>query len=287
MSTNIQFSLTAVEAKELLAGDSNGKSDPYFKIPHNQYGVLDLPGKKNRSKVVKKTLNPVWNHTYEKIEFNPTMCNKLDIEVFDYDTFGKDDPIGKASINLDWMKTEGQNTFDQWIPLTVTVKDKKTKTTQTMQKGSVHVRIKVLYRPQQGQPIPGQPPMGQPLPGQPPMGQPLPGQPPMGQPLPGQPPMGQPFSNGTSFAWPTSSSTSTRKTSNGTTFTRPSSSSTSTRKTSNGTTLTRSSSNPTSTWPTSSSTSSISTSSSASSRSKARSTLTWTASIESISSTST
>ena len=227
MSTNIQFSLTAVEARDLLASDSNGKSDPYFKIPHNQYGVLDLPGKKHKSKVIKKTLNPVWNHTYEKIEFNPQMCNKLDIEIFDYDTFGKDDLIGKASINLDWMKTEGQNTFDQWIPLTVTTKDKRTKTTQTIQKGSVHVQIKVLYRPQniptqqavgqqplyqypnqqpmypsqQGQPMPGQPPMGQPLTGQPQV-QPPPGQPPMGQPLPGlarvqpppgQPPMGQPL----------------------------------------------------------------------------------------------
>ena len=212
MSTNIQFSLTAVEARDLLASDSNGKSDPYFKIPHNQYGVLDLPGKKHKSKVIKKNLNPVWNHTYEKIEFNPQMCNKLDIEIWDYDTFGKDDLIGKASINLDWMKTEGQNTFDQWIPLTVTTKDKRTKTTQTIQKGSVHVQIKVLYRPQniptqqavgqqpmyqypnqqpmypsqQGQPMPGQPPMGQPLPGQPQV-QPPPGQPPMGQPLPGQP----------------------------------------------------------------------------------------------------
>ena len=227
MSTNIQFSLTAVEARDLLASDSNGKSDPYFKIPHNQYGVLDLPGKKHKSKVIKKNLNPVWNHTYEKIEFNPQMCNKLDIEIWDYDTFGKDDLIGKASINLDWMKTEGQNTFDQWIPLTVTTKDKRTKTTQTIQKGSVHVQIKVLYRPQniptqqavgqqpmyqypnqqpmypsqQGQPMPGQPPMGQPLPGQPQV-QPPPGQPPMGQPLPGQPqvqpppgqpPMGQPL----------------------------------------------------------------------------------------------
>ena len=59
MSSNIKFSLTAVEAKDLLAGDSNGFSDPYFKIPHRQYGVLDLPGKKNRSKIIKKTLNPV------------------------------------------------------------------------------------------------------------------------------------------------------------------------------------------------------------------------------------
>ena len=120
MSKNIKFSLSAIEAKDLLAGDSNGFSDPYFKIPHHQNGVVDLPGKKNRTKVIKKTLNPVWNHTFE-IEFNPQKCNKLNIEVFDYDIIGKDDPIGNATINLDWMISGRQDTFDQWIPLTVKV----------------------------------------------------------------------------------------------------------------------------------------------------------------------
>ena len=230
MSNNIKFSLTAIEAKDLFASDSNGFSDPYFKVPHHQNGVVDLPGKKNRTKVVKKNLNPVWNHTFE-VEFNPQICNKLDIEVFDYDTLGKDDPIGNAVISLDWMKSVGQDTFDQWIPLNLTIKDKKTKTKKNIQKGSVHVKIQVKYRPQnlmvqqppgsqpiyqqpnqqpmyppqQGQPsmmnqpmlrpIQGQPaiqpPMGQPLPGQPPV-QPPPGQPPMGQPLPGQPPVQPP-----------------------------------------------------------------------------------------------
>ena len=56
MSNNIKFSLTAIEAKDLFASDSNGFSDPYFKIPHHQNGVVDLPGKKNRTKVVKKNL---------------------------------------------------------------------------------------------------------------------------------------------------------------------------------------------------------------------------------------
>ena len=185
MSKNIKFSLSAIEAKDLLAGDSNGFSDPYFKIPHHQNGVVDLPGKKNRTKVIKKTLNPVWNHTFE-IEFNPQKCNKLNIEVFDYDIIGKDDPIGNATINLDWMISGGQDTFDQWIPLTVTIKDKNTKTKKDMQKGSVHVKIQVRYRPQ----IQGQPPMNSPIQGQPAMGQP-PVYPQMGQP-PTQPPMGQP-----------------------------------------------------------------------------------------------
>ena len=43
---NIKIILKAIEAKDLLAGDSNGLSDPYFKIPHGQEGVVDLPKKK-------------------------------------------------------------------------------------------------------------------------------------------------------------------------------------------------------------------------------------------------
>ena len=92
MNPNIKFSLTAIEAKDLMAGDSNGLSDPYFKIPHKQRGVIDLPKKTNRTKTIMKTLNPKWNHTFE-CEFNPQACNKLAIEVYEYDFIGKDDLI--------------------------------------------------------------------------------------------------------------------------------------------------------------------------------------------------
>ena len=118
-----------------------------LKFPIIKKEVFDLPGKKNRTKVVKKNFNPVWNHTFD-VEFNPQICNKLDIEVFDYDTLGKDDLIGNAVISLDWMKSVGQDTFDQWIPLNANIKDKKTKTTKNIQKGSVHLKIQVKYRPQ-------------------------------------------------------------------------------------------------------------------------------------------
>ena len=102
MANNIKFSLLAIEAKDLFASDSNGFSDPYFKIPHRQNGVVDIPGKKNRSQTIKKNLNPVWNHNFD-VEFNPQIVTKLNIEVYDYDTFGKDDLIGSATIDLNWM----------------------------------------------------------------------------------------------------------------------------------------------------------------------------------------
>jgi hypothetical protein len=54
MANNIKFSLLAIEAKDLFASDSNGFSDPYFKIPHRQNGVVDIPGKKIDLKQLKK-----------------------------------------------------------------------------------------------------------------------------------------------------------------------------------------------------------------------------------------
>ena len=198
MASNIKFSLTAIEARDLLSADSNGLSDPYFKIPHPQRGVVDLPKKKNRTKTIMKTLNPTWNHTFE-MQFDPRSCNKLNIEVYDYDYIGKDDLIGTGEIPLDWMFSGQQDIFEQWIPLKVTVKDKKRKTSQVMQKGSVHVKLQVRSRPpQQPGMYPNQPPrqMSQPpsytqqqQQGQPPYMQQQMSQPPyMQQPQQGQPP---------------------------------------------------------------------------------------------------
>ena len=146
MINNIKFSLLAIEAKDLFASDSNGFSDPYFKIPHKQNGVVDIPGKKNRSQTIKKNLNPVWNHNFD-VEFNPQKCNQLKIEVYDYDTFGSDDLIGSGVINLDWMRSGGQDIFEGWIPLYIKIKDKNSKVEQNTQKGSVHVKLQVKYRP--------------------------------------------------------------------------------------------------------------------------------------------
>ena len=217
----IKFSLTAIEARDLLSADSNGFSDPYFKIPHKQRGFVDIPGKNHKTKWIKKTLNPVWNHTFESVEFNPTVTKNLQIEVYDYDRFGKDDLIGTAYINLDWMLNGQQDFLDAWIPLTVSIKDKKTKITQNMQKCSVHVKLQVKFRPPQYMnaqgPVQSQmiQPQGQyPMPMQPNIGQPnapnmypsynqvisqsqIGGQQPMMQPLqipPGQQPLQRQYS---------------------------------------------------------------------------------------------
>ena len=157
MASTIKFSLSAIEARDLLASDSNGLSDPYFKIPHSQTGIIDIAGKKNRTKTIKKSINPVWNHTFD-VEYFPKLTKILKIEVYDYDTLGSDDQIGSATLTLEWMRYRGQDFYDGWIPLNVTVKDKRTKTSSVIQKGSVHIKIQVKFRPEQLA-LNGQPPI--------------------------------------------------------------------------------------------------------------------------------
>jgi len=143
INNNIKIILKAIEAKDLIAGDLNGFSDPYFMIPNGQDGVIDLPKKANRTKRINKTLNPVWNESF-LIELNPIKCTKLKIEVYDYDFVGKDDFLGEGYVDFDWLENSGENINEEWIPLKIEKLNKKTKQNEVTQKGSVHVMVRVL-----------------------------------------------------------------------------------------------------------------------------------------------
>lgn len=96
------INLTIVGAKDLLAMDSNGFSDPYIKI--------NKPPQK--TKVIKKTLTPTWNETFPVVfsHLSPT----LELECWDQDTL-KDDFIGKASISLVDIPSDKET--DMWVDL--------------------------------------------------------------------------------------------------------------------------------------------------------------------------
>ena len=140
---NVKIILKAIEARDLLAGDSNGLSDPYFLIPQGQTGVVDLPKKRNRTKRIDNTLNPIWNESF-LIEFDPMKCKKLKIEVYDYDYIGSDDFLGAGFVTLEWINQSNDNYGEEWIPLKIEKYNKKTKQNEITQKGSVHVKIRVL-----------------------------------------------------------------------------------------------------------------------------------------------
>ncbi|XP_017885909.1 multiple C2 and transmembrane domain-containing protein isoform X3 [Ceratina calcarata] len=91
--------IVLVEAKNLLPMDIDGLSDPYVKFR--------LGTEKYKSKVVHKTLNPVWLeqfdlHLYE----DPYLGQELEVTVWDRDKSHQDDIMGRTMINLATLERE-------------------------------------------------------------------------------------------------------------------------------------------------------------------------------------
>ncbi|XP_046427276.1 multiple C2 and transmembrane domain-containing protein isoform X6 [Neodiprion fabricii] len=90
--------IVLVEAKNLLPMDIEGLSDPYVKFR--------LGTEKYKSKVVHKTLSPVWLeqfdlHLYEDVGFG----QELEVTIWDRDK-SRDDLMGRAVINLATLERE-------------------------------------------------------------------------------------------------------------------------------------------------------------------------------------
>jgi len=130
-----------VEARDLLASDSNGFSDPYVIIDPTE-------GHPSSSKtpIIKKTLNPVWN--YKTVLAVDPNFKKLKFRVFDWDRFSRDDPLGCCSFPSS-MFADGIP-LDVWEPLKQKPK-KKSKDPKNKgpypTKGELHVRISIKAPP--------------------------------------------------------------------------------------------------------------------------------------------
>ncbi|KAI1338633.1 C2 domain-containing protein [Xylariaceae sp. FL0016] len=84
-----------LDAVDLPAADSNGKSDPYCKFELNGQDVF-------KTKTQKKTLSPVWNEFFE-IAVPSRTAAKFNCKVYDYDFADKPDFLGGADINLEQL----------------------------------------------------------------------------------------------------------------------------------------------------------------------------------------
>ncbi|KAF0292523.1 Multiple C2 and transmembrane domain-containing protein [Amphibalanus amphitrite] len=80
--------IVLVEAKDLMAMDSEGTSDPYVK--------LRLGAEKYKSKVQDRTLTPRWLEQFD-MHLYDSGSQILEIEVFDHDARSKDDFMGKTA----------------------------------------------------------------------------------------------------------------------------------------------------------------------------------------------
>eukprot|EP00727_Mastigamoeba_balamuthi_P003762 m51a1_g13383 hypothetical protein (337) ;mRNA; f:948-2342 len=135
--------LRLVGARDLIASDSNGLSDPY--------AVVRVPGRSShkayKTRVVKKSLAPTWDESVDL----PLCSGPLLVELFDKDLF-RDDPLGSAlQPNVD---------ADMWVPLTgvasgqlhvvVTVHDPKAGAGQPAAQATVAVAPPVVAALPQG-----------------------------------------------------------------------------------------------------------------------------------------
>lgn len=95
LHSRAQLRITIIRARNLIAADSGGTSDPYVRM---HVGGKDSSGQKTTVK--NKTLNPVWNETFEFDIGSDERKEVLTIECFDKDIIGSDDSLGKFFIEL-------------------------------------------------------------------------------------------------------------------------------------------------------------------------------------------
>lgn len=106
------LAVTVIQAEELPGLDMSGTSDPYVK-------VYLLPDKKKKyeTKVHRKTLNPVFNETFNfKVPFSEITSKDLVFAIFDFDRFSKHDQIGEVKIPLGTVDLA--QTIEEWRDLT-------------------------------------------------------------------------------------------------------------------------------------------------------------------------
>ncbi|KAI9439612.1 C2 domain-containing protein [Lactarius indigo] len=94
----VTLRVQVLSCQNLEAKDSNGKSDPYV--------VVSLMGKQYKTPVCKRNLNPVYKPKDATFDFpiymsQVNVLGTLEFNVWDKDTFGKDDFLGKYTLPVD------------------------------------------------------------------------------------------------------------------------------------------------------------------------------------------
>ncbi|KAG5279670.1 hypothetical protein AALO_G00080310 [Alosa alosa] len=100
-----QLVVKILKALDLPAKDANGFSDPYVKI----YLLPDRK-KKFQTKVHRKTLNPIFNETFQfGVPLAELHARKLHFSVYDFDRFSRHDLIGQVVVDnlLDFSEGSG------------------------------------------------------------------------------------------------------------------------------------------------------------------------------------
>ncbi|KAL0269628.1 UNVERIFIED_CONTAM: hypothetical protein PYX00_007297 [Menopon gallinae] len=117
----LEFNL--LRARDLLSMDKNGFSDPYYELQIN--GEC-----KYKSSVKKKTLNPTWDEN--GIVPLPRPGSTLDLILWDHDTFGKNDFLGRISFTPEEIRDMSCANYASWYTL------------QGVRSGQVEIKIRII-----------------------------------------------------------------------------------------------------------------------------------------------
>ncbi|KAI9340575.1 hypothetical protein BDR26DRAFT_1007509 [Obelidium mucronatum] len=101
--------LTIEKAEDLKAVDDNGEADPYIKVHQLLHGKDRILYK---TKVLKKTRNPVWNESFQ-IKVPPSTVTLV---LKDKNTFGASKPLGEIELNFSIL-FQATSAFEQWFPV--------------------------------------------------------------------------------------------------------------------------------------------------------------------------
>ena len=102
--------ITVLRAKDLLAADRGGTSDPYARA-HIGDDIMH----QKKTEVKNKTLNPTWMEGFELHVASVHRHEGLTVEVFDKDMIGADDSLGKLVVPLDSLVPDKE--YRDWYQL--------------------------------------------------------------------------------------------------------------------------------------------------------------------------
>lgn len=102
------FTIKVVEAEDIKACDPNGFSDPYVVL------VDEYQKRLAKTRVVPRTLNPRWD---ESVDVTVTGAVNVIATLWDYDTFGDHDFVGRTSLKLDPVHFSDYLPREFWLDL--------------------------------------------------------------------------------------------------------------------------------------------------------------------------
>lgn len=86
------FTMKIIEAEDLKACDVNGTSDPYV-VLGDEYGKRLM-----KTRIIMRNLNPRWD---ESVDITVSGALNIVATIWDYDTFGQHDFVGRTTLKLD------------------------------------------------------------------------------------------------------------------------------------------------------------------------------------------